>query len=236
MPAVEVHSVVKSYGERVAVDNLSFAINRGEVFGLIGPNGAGKTTTIRMITDIAKPDSGGITVFGERMTENSKNSIGYLPEERGLYRKLKVIDCIVYLASLKGIDRRTTEERSLKLLSMMGMESHLAKRTEALSHGMAQIIQFVIAIVHDPPLVILDEPFSALDPVNAEVLKAVIHDLRNQGKAIVLSTHRMNEVEELCDRVLMVDHGRSVLYGTLSEIKSKYRGNSVILECQGEPG
>ena len=234
MPAVEVSHIVKSYADKAVVNDLSFSVAPGEVFGLIGPNGAGKTTTIRMMMDIIKPDSGEVTVLGEKLSEASKNKLGYLPEERGLYRKLTVIDSIIYLASLKGMDRRSAGERADELLEQTGMLPHKGKKIEELSRGMGQIIQFIVTIIHSPELVILDEPFAGLDPVNSELLKGMVADLRSQGKAMILSTHQMNEVEELCDRILMINHGRSVLYGKLSEIQSKYRSNSVLLEFEGK--
>jgi len=236
MPVVEVNHIVKSFADKVAVDDLSFSVAQNEIFGLIGPNGAGKTTTIRMMMDIIKPDSGGVMILGEKLTEASKNKLGYLPEERGLYRKLTVIDSIVYLASLKGMDRHSVEEKADELLKQTGMLPHKGKKIEELSRGMGQIIQFIITIIHDPELVVLDEPFAGLDPVNTELLKRILVDLRNQGKAVILSTHQMNEVEELCDRILMIDNGRAVLYGNLTEIKSKYRSNSVIIDFEGELG
>jgi len=236
MPAVEVNHIVKSYADKVAVDDLSFSVAQGEIFGLIGPNGAGKTTTIRMMMDIIKPDSGEVTILGEKLSEATKNKLGYMPEERGLYKKLRVIDSIVYLASLKGMDRRSAEEKANELLNHTGMLPHKGKKIEDLSRGMGQIIQFIVTIIHNPEVVILDEPFAGLDPVNTELFKRMFADLRNQGKAMILSTHQMNEVEELCDRILMINHGRSVLYGKLAEIKSKYRSNSVLLEFEGKLG
>jgi ABC-2 type transport system ATP-binding protein len=236
MFSVEVNHVVKSYGDRVVVSDISFTVNQSEVFGLIGPNGAGKTTTIRMMMDIIKPDSGEVRILGEKLTEASKNKIGYLPEERGLYRKLSAIDSIVYLASLKGIDRQPARKKAEGLLKQVDMLPHKDKKIEELSRGMGQIIQFLVTIIHDPQLIILDEPFAGLDPVNTELLKDMIRELRNQGKAVILSTHRMNEVEELCDRILMINRGQAVLYGKLAEIKSRYQSNSVILEFQGELG
>jgi ABC-2 type transport system ATP-binding protein len=236
MLAVEVSHIVKSFADKVAVNDLSFSVAQGEMFGLIGPNGAGKTTTIRMMMDIIKPDSGDVTVLGEKLSEASKNKLGYLPEERGLYRKLSVLDSIVYLASLKGMDRHSAEEKANDLLDQTGMLPHKRKKIEELSRGMGQIIQFIVGIIHDPELVVLDEPFAGLDPVNTELLKEMLFDLRNQGKAVILSTHQMNEIEELCDRILMINHGRSVLYGNLAEIKAKYRSNAVLLEFEGELG
>lgn len=236
MTAVEANNIVKSYANKVAVNDLSFTVAQGEIFGLIGPNGAGKTTTIRMMLDIIKPDSGNIIILGEKLSEASKNTLGYLPEERGLYKKLTVIDSLIYLASLKGMDRRSAERRADELLDQTGMLPHKRKKIEELSKGMAQLIQFIVTIIHDPHLVILDEPFAALDPINTELLKTMFIDLRNRGKAIILSTHRINEVEQLCDRVLMINNGQSVLYGNIGEIKSRYRNNSVLVDFHGEMG
>jgi len=236
MLAAEVNHIFKSYANKAVVNDLSFSVARGEIFGLIGPNGAGKTTTIRMMMDIIKPDSGDVTMLDEKLSEASKNRLGYLPEERGLYRKLTTIDSIIYLASLKGMDRHSAEEKADELLNQTGMLPHKRKKIEELSQGMGQIIQFIVTIIHDPELVILDEPFAGLDPVNTELVKRMFVDLRNQGKAVILSTHRMNEVEELCDRILMINNGRAVLYGNLTEIKSSYRSNSVILDFDGELG
>ena len=236
MPVVEVNHIVKSFADKVAVNDLSFSVAQNEIFGLIGPNGAGKTTSIRMMMDIIKPDSGTVTILGEKLSEASKNRLGYLPEERGLYRNLTVIDSIVYLASLKGMDRHSAEEKASELLNQTGMLPHKGKKIEELSRGMGQIIQFIVTIIHDPELVVLDEPFAGLDPVNTELLKMTLVDLRNRDKAVILSTHQMNQVEELCDRILMIDNGRSVLQGNLTEIKSRYRSNSVIIDFEGELG
>jgi len=236
MPAVEVNQIVKRYRDKVVVNDLSFSVAQGEIFGLIGPNGAGKTTTIRMMMDIIKPDSGDVTILGKKLSEASKNKLGYMPEERGLYKKLTVIDSIIYLASLKGMDKHSAEEKANELLNQTGMLPHKRKKIEELSRGMGQIIQFIVTITHDPELVILDEPFAGLDPVNTELLKRMFADLRNQGKAVILSTHQMNQVEELCDRILMINNGCAILYGNLAEIKSSYRSHSVILDFEGELG
>jgi len=236
MPAVKVNHVVKAFTDKVAVDDLSFSVAQGEIFGLIGPNGAGKTTTIRMMMDIIKPDSGEVTIFGEKLGEATKDKLGYLPEERGLYKKLDVLESIVYLASLKGMDKPSAMKKADELLEKTGMSATKSKKIEALSRGMGQIIQFIVTIIHDPELVVLDEPFAGLDPVNTELLKGMVDELRNQGKAVILSTHQMNQVEELCDRILMVNDGRAVLYGNLTEIKARYRGNSVLLDFEGKLG
>ena len=236
MYAVEVNHIIKSYVDKLAVDDLSFSIAQNEIFGLIGPNGAGKTTTIRMMMDIIKPDSGEVIVFGEKLSEASKNRLGYLPEERGLYKKLTVMESIIYLASLKNMDRPSIEEKADELLKQTGMLPYKNKRIEKLSKGMGQIIQFIVTIIHDPELIIFDEPFSNLDPINTELIKKVFVDLRNRGKAVILSTHQINQVEELCDRVLMIDNGHNVLYGSLSEIKARYKTNTVIINFEGELG
>jgi ABC-2 type transport system ATP-binding protein len=236
MLAVEVNHVVKSFTDKVAVNDLSFSVAQGEMFGLIGPNGAGKTTTIRMMMDIIKPDSGDVSILGEKLKEATKNKLGYLPEERGLYKKLSVLDSIVYLASLKGMDKQSATEKAEELLEKTGMLATRKKKIEELSRGMGQIIQFIVTIIHDPQLVVLDEPFAGLDPVNTELLKDMFLDLRKQGKAVILSTHQMNQVEALCDRILMINNGKNVLYGDLAEIRSRYRGNSVLLDFKGELG
>ena len=236
MTIVEVNHITKSYADKVAVSDLSFSVAQGEIFGLIGPNGAGKTTTIRMMMDIIKPDAGDIAILGEQLSEASKNRLGYLPEERGLYRKLTVMESIIYLATLKGMDRHAAGAKANEMLNQVGMLPHSQKKIEELSRGMEQIIQFIVTTAHDPELVVLDEPFSGLDPVNTEMVKGLIANQRSRGKTVVLSAHQMNQVEELCDRILMIDDGRSVLYGNLAEIKARYRSNSVILNCESEFG
>jgi len=236
MSRLEAQQLAKRYKSRQVVKNVSLTVESGEVVGLLGPNGAGKTTTIRMMMDIIKPDSGEVTILGEKLSEATKNRLGYLPEERGLYKKLSVLESIVYLASLKGMDRHSAAEKANELLSQTGMSDSQKKKIEELSKGMGQIIQFIVTIIHNPQLVILDEPFAGLDPVNTELLKGMFADLRNQGKAVILSTHQMNQIEELSDRILMINNGKNVLYGDLTEIRSRYRGNSVLLDFEGELG
>lgn len=236
MAAVEIYGISKFFNDSRVVDDISFSVKGGEIFGLIGPNGAGKTTTIRMIMDIIKPDSGEINVLGGNLNDDTKNRIGYLPEERGLYRKMTVLQSLTYLASLKGMEVRLINSKAEELLKRVGMLAHKGKKIEELSRGMGQLIQFLTTIIHSPQLIILDEPFANLDPVNTELIKEMTIGLKKQGKAIILSTHRMNEVEKLCDRIFMINKGRSVLYGELAEIKSRYRSNSVILEYEGELG
>jgi len=236
MPAVELNNICKSYNDHLVVNNVSLTVAQGEIFGLIGPNGAGKTTTIRMMMDIIKPESGEISILGESLNEDTKNRIGYLPEERGLYKKITVLQSLVYLASLKGIGTRLARHRAEELMQQVDMLPHQGKKIEELSRGMGQIIQFLATIIHDPQLLILDEPFAGLDPVNTKLLKEIILELRSQGKAIILSTHMMNEVEALCDRILMINKGLTVLYGELAEIKSRFRNNSVFINFNGEMG
>ncbi len=234
--AVEVSKVSKRFGDVEAAKDISFEVESGEIFGLIGPNGAGKTTVIRMLMEIIKPDSGDVRILGEPLQEATKNIIGYLPEERGLYKKLTVVDTLSYLAALKGTSGSATRQRATMLLERTGMLPHQHKKVEELSKGMAQLIQFIATILHDPQLVILDEPFYGLDPVNTRLLKDMVSELRKQGKTIILSTHMMNEVEELCDRILMINKGQSVLYGNLSEIKARYRTDSVFVSVDGHLG
>jgi len=236
MFSIEVNHIFKTYGSRPAVNDVSFDVNQGEIFGLIGPNGAGKTTTIRMMMDIIKPDSGDIKVLGEKLNDNSKNKIGYLPEERGLYKKMSVMDTIIYFASLKGVDSQLARQRGEELLKRADLLPHQNKRIEELSRGMSQIIQVIITVIHEPDLIILDEPFSGLDPVNTQLLKDLIRDLKNRGKTIIMSTHLMNDIEELCDRLLMINKGRAVLYGSLAEVKANYRNNAVLVETTGALG
>ena len=232
--STEVIDVSKYFNNTKVVDNISFSVAPGEIFGLIGPNGAGKTTTIRMIMDIIKADTGRIKVLGEIPTERVKNNIGYLPEERGLYNKLSVIKTLTYLATLKGMQPRQSHARADELLERVGLSSHRTKKIAELSRGMSQLVQFLTTIIHSPSLLILDEPFANLDPVNTELLKEIIYDMREQGCSIILSTHRMNEVEELCDRIFMIHRGKGVLYGELGEIKSHFHSNSILLSYEGK--
>jgi ABC-2 type transport system ATP-binding protein len=231
---IHARELVKRYGDFTAVDHLSFQVESGEIFGLLGPNGAGKTTTIRMIMDILTPDEGSVTVLGQPPGE-AKQRVGYLPEERGLYRNLKVIDTLVYLAELKGVARAAARARAETLLARVQLEEWSSRKVKDLSQGMQQRLQFVASIIHDPELVFLDEPFQALDPINVERVKALIKALHHEGKTIVLSSHRMNLVEVLCDRVLLIHRGRSVLYGPLTEIKREYAPNTIRVRADRIP-
>lgn len=234
--SVKIESVSKTYGSKRVVDNVSLSVGAGEIFGLIGPNGAGKTTTIRMMMDIIKPDSGQISVLGEILSEEMKNKIGYLPEERGLYKKLSILDTLTYLASLKSTGGQNVRKRAEELLKRVGMIQHKDKKIEELSKGMSQLIQLLATIIHDPDLIVFDEPFSGLDPVNTELIKNLILELKQSGKTLILSTHQMNQVEALCDRIFMINRGKGVLYGKLTDIKKKYRNNSIIVEVDSEIG
>jgi ABC-2 type transport system ATP-binding protein len=232
---LEVQNISKSFNSHKVVNDVSFSLSRGEIFGMVGPNGAGKTTTIRMILDILKPDSGDVTILGQKFNDAIKEKIGYLPEERGLYKKLTVMESLTYMAALKGIESIQARARAIDLLEKVDMSQHKDKKVEELSRGMSQIIQFLITIQHDPEIMVLDEPFANLDPVNTKLLKDMVLEMRNQGKSIILSTHLMNEVEEMCDRILMINKGRAMLYGNLIDIKAKYRNNSVFVECDRLP-
>lgn len=231
---IQTRDLTKEFDGLVAVNRLDMDVHRGEIFGLLGPNGAGKTTTIRMLLDIIKPDDGTIRIFGGSPSERTKERIGYLPEERGLYRNIKLLDCLAYLGMLKGMDDRSASERAMALLERVGLADQARSKVKELSKGMQQKAQFVAAIVHDPELVILDEPFLGLDPINVELVKEMILEMQEGGKTVVLSTHQMNLVEELCNRILLINRGKAVLYGPLAEIKAHYAQHSVILECGGE--
>jgi ABC-2 type transport system ATP-binding protein len=223
---IQIHDLVKRYGDVVAVDHLSFEVKQGEIFGLLGPNGAGKTTTIRVVMDILNPDAGSVTILGQPPGQ-AKGRVGYLPEERGLYRNLKVLDTLIYLGELKGIPRSTARERAVDLLERIQLQDWATRKVRDLSQGMQQRLQFVASLVHDPEVLFLDEPFQGLDPVNAERIKDFVAGLHREGKTIVLSTHQMNRVEALCHRIMLINRGRTMLYGPLEEIKREYAPHAV---------
>ncbi len=225
---LEVRNLVKRYNGFTAVDDLSFEVSRGEIFGLLGPNGAGKTTTIRTIMDIFRPDEGTVQVLGQP-PGTARKRIGYLPEERGLYRDLKVLHVLTYLAALKGTPHSVARSRALAWLERIELADWAGHKVKDLSRGMQQKLQFVASLVHDPELLILDEPFLGLDPVNVELVKGLIQELQREGKTVVLSTHQMNLVEVLCDRILLINNGRAVLYGPLDEIKRRHAPHAVRL-------
>jgi ABC-2 type transport system ATP-binding protein len=229
MSIIQAINISKRFGTTQAVDNLSFTIQPGEIFGLLGPNGAGKTTTIRMILDIFRPDSGEISIFGGPMEEAKKNLIGYLPEERGLYQDIPLNRCLTFLASLKGMDDQKINALLDDYLEQFDLKGVRDKKVKELSKGMQQKAQLITALIHDPKLVIIDEPFTSLDPVNTEMVKDILETKRNEGKSIIMSTHQMNQVEELCDRILLIDHGRRILYGTLQEIQDQFSSKDILV-------
>jgi len=225
---LETRNLVKRYNGFTAVDDLSFEVYEGDIFGLLGPNGAGKTTAIRTIIDIFKPDEGTIRVLGQPPGV-VRRRIGYLPEERGLYRDLKVLDVLVYLAELKGTSRPVAKEQALKWLERVELSEWGHRKVRDLSGGMQQKLQFVASVVHDPELLILDEPFQGLDPINVDLLKGLIRELQRDGKTVMLSAHQMNLVEALCERILLIDDGKALLYGSLDEIKRRHSPGTVRL-------
>ena len=233
MPIVELAEVTKAYESKVAVDHLSFSIEAGQMFGLLGPNGAGKTSSIRMMMGITLPDSGSIHLFGEPFQRASLRRVGYLPEERGLYKKMKVVEQLVFFGQLHGLHAADASQRATDWARRLEIEEALQKKTEELSKGMQQKIQFIGTLLHDPALIIMDEPFSGLDPVNAKLLEQTLLTLKDQGKAIIFSTHRMDQVEKLCDSICLIHQGRAVLSGRMREIKSRYERNHVIVEFEG---
>jgi ABC-2 type transport system ATP-binding protein len=234
MPVVELAGVNKAYENKVAVNNLSLSIEAGQMFGLLGPNGAGKTSSIRMMMGITMPDSGQVSLFGKPFERQSLERVGYLPEERGLYKKMKVIEQLVFFGELHGLAAGEARKRAISWAKRLEIDDSLMKKTEELSKGMQQKIQFIAALLHDPGLIVMDEPFSGLDPVNATLLERTLIELKEQGKAILFSTHRMDQVEKLCDSICLVNKGAAVLEGKMREIKSRYERNRVIVEFDGD--
>ncbi len=232
--AIQAEHIVKNYGDFRAVDDLTFEVYAGEVFAMLGPNGSGKTTTMRMILDILKPDAGRIAVLGGPLNDAAKDRIGYLPEERGLYRNVRVLEMMVYLATLKGVPRAEAERRSLAILERLELSEYARKKVNELSKGMQQKIQFAVTVLHQPDLIIVDEPFSGLDPVNTLALKDLLMEFRAGGGTVVMSTHQMWQVEEMCDRLLMIHRGRQQLYGPVDDIRKRYALHAIIVEGQGD--
>jgi ABC-2 type transport system ATP-binding protein len=233
MPVVELAGVTKAYESKVAVRDLSLSIDAGQMFGLLGPNGAGKTSSIRMMMGITLPDSGKISLFGKPFERASLERVGYLPEERGLYKKMKVLEQLVFFGELHGLAAAEARKRATDWARRLDIEESLPKKTEELSKGMQQKIQFIGSLLHDPGLIVMDEPFSGLDPVNAQLLEKTLLELKDEGKAIVFSTHRMDQVEKLCDSICLINNGEAVLSGRVREIKSRYERNRVIVEFEG---
>lgn len=231
---VALDRVRKVYDQKVAVEGLTVRIEPGTMFGLLGPNGSGKTSSIRMMIGITVPDSGSVTLFGQPFTRDSLKRVGYLPEERGLYKKMNVLDQLVFLGQLHGLDARTAERRARTWCARMEITEAIPKKTEDLSKGMQQKIQFIAALLHEPDLIIMDEPFSGLDPVNATLLQDTLIELRQAGKSIVFSTHRMDQVEKMCDQIALISRGRLVLEGSMREVKAQYPRNRVVMQFSGD--
>ena len=234
--AVELRGIHKVYDTFVAVDHLSFHIREGAVYGLLGPNGAGKTSCLRMMIGITLPDEGEVRLFGERFHRRQLRNIGYLPEERGLYRKMQVLEHLVFLGRLHGLSAHDAQKQSADWCDRLQLGDWKHRRVEDLSKGMQQKVQFIAVLLHNPTLLIMDEPFSGLDPANAAALKDVLLELRKAGKTILFSTHRMDQVERLCDSICLISHGRRVLEGDLKNIKASYGKNTVQMEYEGDPG
>jgi ABC-2 type transport system ATP-binding protein len=234
MHAVEVSRLAKRFGDTQAVADVSFAVEGGEIFGLLGPNGAGKTTTIRLILDIFKPDRGTVSVLGGPMAEGKKDRIGYMPEERGLYQDSPLEQCLMYLGTLKGMPADDARQRLQPYLERFDLAQHRRKKVKELSRGMQQKAQIISTVLHAPELLIVDEPFSGLDPVNTQLVKDLMGELRELGTTIVMSTHMLHQVEELCDRILLIDQGRNVLYGELDRIRQDYSGHAVLVRVEGD--
>jgi ABC-2 type transport system ATP-binding protein len=233
-PAVELLEVRKSYGGFAAVDGISFAIPPAHIFGLLGPNGAGKTSTIRMMIGITSPDSGIVRLFGEPLRRRALRRVGYLPEERGLYRRMTVGANLIFLGQLAGLSIATSRERIDAWTRRLGIADWVERRVEELSKGMQQKIQFIAALLHDPDLIVMDEPFAGLDPVNTMQLKDVLVGLRAAGKSILFSTHRMDQVEKLCDSICLINRGKAVLQGSLSEVKGSNGRRFVQIDYEGD--
>ena len=232
--AIQVEGITKNYGNFRAVDNLSFEVKRGEIFAMLGPNGSGKTTTMRMILDILKPDTGRIAVLGKPLDDATKDRIGYLPEERGLYRNVQLVEMMVYLATLKGLSHQEAHKRSVAMLERLELSEFAKKKVSELSKGMQQKVQFAVTVLHDPDLIIVDEPFSGLDPVNTLSLKDLVMEFRDKGGTVVMSTHQMWQVEEMCERLLMIYKGEQKLYGGVDDIRQQYALNAIVVEGKGD--
>jgi ABC-2 type transport system ATP-binding protein len=234
MPTVSVSSLRKSFGKVQAVQDVSFEVFPGEIFGLLGPNGAGKTTSIRMMLDIFTPDSGDVKLFGGQMNEDIKRRTGYMPEERGLYKDLKLDATLIFFATLKGMDAGEAARRLEGWLKRLDLYDHRQKKVQELSRGMQQKAQLIATLLHEPDLIVVDEPFSGLDPVNTRLVKDIMEEQRQAGKTIIMSTHQMYQVEALCNRIVLINNGRTVLYGKVDEIKRNFAGNAIVVEGQGD--
>lgn len=234
MYALEVKNLSKSFGDIKAVKNISFNVEEGSVFGLLGRNGAGKTTTIRMMMNIFMPDEGEVIIRGVKMGQDFRDKVGYLPEERGLYKKMRVLDTILYFSELKGKRDRNTEKKALTYLEMFQLADRKNSKIEELSKGNQQKVQFILTVLHEPEFIILDEPFSGLDPVNTDLLMDLILDLKNKGRIIILCTHLMDFAERMCDHIVLIDKGEVILDGALSKIKSQHSAGNISIDYYGD--
>ena len=234
MPAIELSHISKSFGEVKAVDDVSFSIEKGELFGLLGPNGAGKTTAIRWMLDIFKPDSGTVAILGGAMDEAKKDKIGYMPEERGLYQDIPLDRCLAYLGSLKGLSQAEVKQRAEGYLERFDLAAHKHKKVKELSKGMQQKAQIIATLLHQPELLIVDEPFSGLDPLNTQMVMDLLREQHAQGVTVILCSHQMHQVEELCDRIVLIDHGKVMLYGALEDVRRKFSGNALLVRADRE--
>lgn len=236
MNALEIENISKKFGDFYAVKNLSFNIPQGTIYGILGPNGAGKTTTIRMVMNIIIPDEGRIRVLNRKMDDDMKGRIGYLPEDRGLYPKMKVGELLLFLAELKGMRRSVGQDKIDFWLERFDLEDWKFKKVEELSRGMQQKIQFIVTVIHQPELIILDEPFAGLDPVNTKLLKDIMLEMKEEGRTVIFSTQRMEQVEMICDNICLINKAEKVLEGNLNEIKKQYGKNTVVVDYEGEAG
>jgi ABC-2 type transport system ATP-binding protein len=229
MPAVDISHISKTFGPVKAVDDVSFSVEKGELIGLLGPNGAGKTTSIRVMLDIFKPESGSVTILGGPMNESKKDHIGYMPEERGLYQDIPLDRCLAYLGSLKGLNPADVKQRAAGYLERFDLAAYKTKKVKELSKGMQQKAQIIATLLHQPELLIVDEPFGGLDPVNTQMVKDLLLEQHQLGVTIILCSHQMHQVEEVCDRIVLIDHGKVMLYGALDEIRRQFSGHAVII-------
>jgi ABC-2 type transport system ATP-binding protein len=234
MASIIVNQIVKKFGEQTAVNNASFEVQPGTIFGLLGPNGAGKTTLIRIILDIFKADSGTVEILGGAMDDAKKNRIGYLPEERGLYQDIQLENCLLYLASLKGLKKNDAQKRLNEYLEFFELTSHRHKKVKELSKGMQQKAQLIATLIHQPEVIIIDEPFSALDPVNTQMVKDLLNEERNKGRTVVMCTHQMHQAETMCNQIVLIDQGSVLLNGDVHEIRHSFSGRDILLESHDQ--
>jgi ABC-2 type transport system ATP-binding protein len=233
-PVVALDHISKAYENKIAVQDLSLQIEPGTMFGLLGPNGSGKTSSIRMMIGITMPDSGTVTMFGKPYERESLKRVGYLPEERGLYKKMKVMEQLVFMGQLRGLDPAVASQRAHEWCERMQILDAAQKKTEELSKGMQQKIQFIATLLHEPELIVMDEPFSGLDPVNASLLQDTLIELKKAGRAVLFSTHRMDQVEKMCDAICLIHRGHAVLSGGMREVKSRYERDRVVINFEGD--